>query len=64
MSEKPKIADVAATYFHLWQQQVTLMAQTDEAGLQALIEQGRQIGEHLSLEAAARCAESEADADD
>lgn len=43
MSEKPNITKVADTFFHLWQRQVSLMAQSPDKALEQLVRSGEKI---------------------
>ena len=43
MSSKPKISDVADAFFHLWQKQVSLLAQSPDDGFAHLVSEGQKL---------------------
>ena len=49
MSRKMPIEEVADRFFQLWQQQVTLFAQSPSSGFEDLMADGKRIAEELAL---------------
>jgi len=43
MSRKPNISDVADAFFHLWQKQVSLLAQSPTDGFAHLLSEGQKL---------------------
>ncbi len=49
MPRKIPIEEVADRFFQLWQQQVTLLAQSPSSGFEDLMTDGKRIAEELAL---------------
>ena len=49
MSRKIPIEEVADRFFQLWQQQVTLLAQSPSTGFEDLMADGKRIAEEIAL---------------
>ncbi|MBL4740399.1 MAG: hypothetical protein JKY12_05360 [Sneathiella sp.] len=43
MSDKPNISEVADAFFHLWQKQVSLLAQSPDDGFAHLLAEGEKL---------------------
>ncbi|WP_169543476.1 hypothetical protein [Sneathiella aquimaris] len=50
MSKNTSIQAVADRYFHLWQQQVSMLAQSPDSGFDELMVKGRKLAEALGQE--------------
>lgn len=47
MSQKPNISHVADAFFHLWQKQVSLLAQSPDEGFGHLLVEGQKLAGQL-----------------
>ncbi|MFT6559462.1 hypothetical protein [Sneathiella sp.] len=50
MSKNTSIQAVADRFFHLWQQQVSMLAQSPDSGFDELMVKGRKLAEALGQE--------------